>query len=331
MEPIRDHPSQGRVRVPERIVDYVSGRIKRTRRTKGKNKNGPVLNELRRISRMETTKKPLKKAAAAKRKNHKTSSASRRTVSYKLNDGEHAELERAERKGFLTVSGGQGSHRSRGRGGHFSSALTKAHRQKCAAKSKPQITLFKAVGTRGRTVVDQVLVDLSPLRLHGQSDDAREVEESLLQWKRQILTAAGNAGMRFRDQEDEDVDDDSMEQGRDDDESDMDPTLVEDQVTFAVPKTGKRPLLRESWSSAPIHRLPVLRLGVFEGERKNAKAMAKELAKVWEIPEEPPAATFSGTSAGGKTPSRRKGSTRYRDAGLSAHRRRGGGHRQAWF
>ena len=37
-----------------------------------------------------------------------------------------------------------------------------------------------------------------------------------------------------------------------------------------------------AWSVDPIWKLPVVSMGVFEGERSNAKAMAKELSVLWE-------------------------------------------------
>jgi len=43
----------------------------------------------------------------------------------------------------------------------------------------------------------------------------------------------------------------------------------------------------DSWATEPISRLPVVSMGIFEGERSNAKAMAKELADLWGIPREP--------------------------------------------
>ena len=37
--------------------------------------------------------------------------------------------------------------------------------------------------------------------------------------------------------------------------------------------------------SLPISKVPVISMGVFEGERAKAKAMARELASLWELPQ----------------------------------------------
>jgi hypothetical protein len=42
----------------------------------------------------------------------------------------------------------------------------------------------------------------------------------------------------------------------------------------------------QSWASEPIWKLPCVSLGVFEGQRAQAKAMANALAKLWELPEQ---------------------------------------------
>ena len=86
----------------------------------------------------------------------------------------------------------------------------------------------------------------------------------------------------------------------------------------------------DSWANQPISRLPVLSMGDFEGERANAKAMARELAVLWDLPEESNEATTTDSpstlltepqcadsvSAGGR------GATQKRDRKKQNRRRR---------
>jgi hypothetical protein len=44
----------------------------------------------------------------------------------------------------------------------------------------------------------------------------------------------------------------------------------------------------DDWATQPMCKLPVLSMGFFEGERSNAKAMARELSELWGVLEEPP-------------------------------------------
>merc|ERR1712045_285915 len=68
-------------------------------------------------------------------------------------------------------------------------------------------------------------------------------------------------------------------------------------------------IVPEKWAVEPIWRLPVISIGVFEGERPKAKAMVKELASVWELLDTGVAVDFipvknrrnAGAKRGGRT------------------------------
>ena len=80
---------------------------------------------------------------------------------------------------------------------------------------------------------------------------------------------------------------------------------------------------RDEWAHKPIGGLPSLAL-VFQGERSSAKAMAKELAVLWEIPEK----VEMGVEAMHEVDDKRRSKNKVK--GLRQYRRRGGGHRQAF-
>ena len=73
----------------------------------------------------------------------------------------------------------------------------------------------------------------------------------------------------------------------------------------------------EAWANDPISKLPVLSLGVFEGERSKAKAMARELALLWDIPEE-----LEETISNGSNESFKKGNKQKRNNKKDNQRRR---------
>lgn len=307
VEPIRDHPTFGRVRVPERLVDYVSGIAKKTKSGK--------LNGLRRISCDDVDR--LSRGQPSKKRGYGS-----RNVPHRLNEVERAELNRASAKGFLVLAG-TGNRRTR-----KGSPLANIHRQWCDARGKPQIIVFKAVAGGGKecgAVVDQVVVDLSPLRLHGLFDSDEQVADFLVKWKAEILSAAAESGMEMRDEcLDNDDDDDVNECDHDDDCG-----LLQrvDESSYVVNYMGKD--VQEAWASNPIWKLPVVSIGVFEGQRSQAKSMARQLALLWEIPEE----SKDNSGASGPTSRRDAGAKRggrTKVKGMSEHRRRGGGHRQAW-
>ena len=279
VEEIQDNPKYGRVRVPERMVAYVIGAA-----TKGPNGSQ---NGLRRISRDDVER--LSRGQPAKKKGYGS-----RNVPHRLNEEERSEMDRASKKGYVTLSG-RGNRRAR-----KGSPLINIHRQWCDAREKPQIMLLKAIG--GKTV-DQVVVDLSPLRLSG-CFDAAQVDDFLVKWKVEILTAADKAGMEVEETSTED--DETFE-----DESEY--VLTVDEAN------------QEAWATKPIWQLPPVTVTV-RGERSRAKAMAKELAVLWNIPEpekEPSVGAVNRRTAG----ARKGGRTKVN--GLS-EKRRGGGHRQAY-
>jgi hypothetical protein len=253
VECIRDEPRQNRVRVPERLVAYLCGEAKRT-------SDGGV-NTLRRVTRAEVSQMSNGKSSPTKKKIIK-----KPTVPMRLNDKEQQEMERAERKGFVSLLS------VANRRGRTNSALANVHREWCDSREKPQIILCKATGGRP---LDHVIVDLSPLRIHGILDDPDTAEDFLIRWKTQILLAAEHSGMELRDDYFEDNTLESSDVSVEGEPCDMD-TCTELVMTID----------REAWRMEPICRLPVVSIGVFEGERARAKAMAKELAELWDIPEE---------------------------------------------
>lgn len=281
------------------MVEYVSGRMKQTR-------SGEA-NTMRRISRDDVER--LSRGQPSKRKGYGS-----RNVPHRLNEAEQAELARAARKGYLSMLGG-GNRRTR-----KGSPLTNIHRQWCDAREKPQILLYKAVGGRA---VDEVVIDLSPLRLNGLFDNPELVEEFMVRWKAQILTEAYNAGMELREQlnnKGEECDSTIADNGCEDDDDDDDDITTTYTITIAA-------LDQQAWATSPIWKLPVVSLGVFEGERSKAKTMASNLAKLWDIPETIEKETGNGPKTRRDAGARHGGKTNVK--GLTEHRKRGGGHRQA--
>jgi len=295
VECIRDHPKMGRVRVPEQLVEYVSGQIKKTR--------SGEQNTLRRISRDDVDR--LSRGQPSKKKGYGS-----RNVPHRLNEQERAELDRAAKRGFLTLTGG-GNRRAR-----KGSPLANIHRQWCDAREKPQIVLYKAI--YGGRAIDEVVIDLSPLRLQGLFDDPALVEEFSVKWKTDMLKEAYDAGMELREyNNDEDDDDDDEEESHGDASADL-------GSSFTITIDGST---KEAWATQPIWKLPVVSIGVFEGERSKAKIMASALGKLWDIPE-PEKAPAHGAKNRRTAGARNGGRTKMK--GMSEHRKRGGGHRQAW-
>jgi len=287
VEEIRDKPGIGRVKVPERMVTYVSGAPKKTR---GGNRNG-----LRRISRDDVER--LSRGQPSKKKGYGS-----RNVPHRLDAAERAEMERAAKKGYVTLSG-MGNRRTR-----KGSPLANIHRQWCDAREKPQILFYKAVGGKP---LDQLVFDLSPLRLWGLFDDPKQVDEFIIKWKTEIMTAAVSNGMEIR--------------GEAEDDEEEDPEEEEDSIEYLVTLDEAS---QEAWATSPIWKLPVISMGVFEGERSKAKAMAKELAVLWDIPEKEK--ETSGGPRNRRAAGARKGG-KDKMKGLSHHRKRGGGHRQSFY
>lgn len=309
VQPIIDHPTYGRVRVPEKFVAFVCGPVKRASRSYTKDKS------LRRVSRDDVDR--LSRGQPSKKKGFGS-----RNVAHRLNDEERAEFDRAARKGFLVVNGSSGVRRAR-----KGSPLINIHRQWCDARAKPQIIVYKT--SNGR-MGDILVVDISPVRLHGL-DNVDDANELTVQWRGDISTAAAANEMDLTTAGNNDDDDDD----KGEEEAESDESLVEcnneDDIDesdcvngFLLVVDEKNP---EAWATRPIWQLPTVPLGKYIGTRSNAKAMAKELATLWEVPEinaapgdGPKNRRQAGAKHGGKT----------KVKGISEHRRqRGGGHRQA--
>jgi hypothetical protein len=265
------------------MVAYACGEAKKTR-------DGRV-NHLRRISRDDVER--LSRGQPSKNRGYGS-----RNVPHRLNEEERQEMDRASRKGYITLAG---TGYRRGRKG---SPLANIHRQWCDAREKPQVVLCKASGGRP---LDNVIVDLSPLRINGLFDDAAQVEDFLVKWKVQILTVAESTGMELRETYVEDNTLDKMESLDDNDDD------VRTEYTAIVDA--------EAWATQPIWRLPVVSMGVFEGERSKAKAMAGELAELWEIPE---IHIEGGSGAQNRRNAGAKNGGKTKMKGLRNHRR--GGH-----
>lgn len=220
-----------------------------------------------------------------------------RRVPHRLNGDERSSFERAVKFGFITLDG---TGYRRGRKG---SPLANIHRQWCDSRAKPQIIVCKATGGR---MLDNVIVDLSTLRIGPL--ETGDVELNLLrQWKTDILLSAEKVGMVLVDEYDEDntftLETDSEFEGED--------TYFETTVDA------------NAWASDPIWKLPSVSMGVFEGERVKAKAMARELASLWEVSEKAQVQMRGVKSKGPKN--RRnagaRGGGKTKMKGLSKHRR----------
>lgn len=292
VEAIKDTPGGRRVRIPESMIAYVSGgpkKMKQPRKKKSANNgsDGNSVGSLRSVSVPTTTKHANKNKQQLKRKaGGSASNVKKNNRKPRWSDAQLAELERAHRKGFITVS----AHNSR---------LASAHRTWCDGRRKPHICLVKQQQRFTAQTVDQVVVDLSPLRLGGTTtttNDDADVSAQIAQFKADILTAASGCGMKLCGQMDE-YDEENASDNSDKGESAL-TTISSTASTASIPTT--QPL-------RPIDQLPAISL-IFQGERHQAKEMAKTLALLWEVPA--PAERTVGS--------------------IARRRRRGGGHRQAW-
>lgn len=226
-----------------------------------------VLPKVRRVSRDDVDR--LSRGLAAKVKGYGS-----RAVPHRLNEAESQEWERARIRGYLQVAG---TGRRRERKG---SPLCNLHRQWCDALGRPQVVLFKVVGSvdAGEPVRDELVVDLSPLRLRGAYLDPAEVEALENGYREILQSAAIQNNMVFVPENAEDQED----------FDDNDAKILADA---------------SDWATLPIWKLPMVRVGELEGERSNAKRMAKQLAELWTIPEKTPRAASSmlHKKGGGKT------------------------------
>ena len=171
--------------------------------------------------------------------------------------------------------------------------------------------------------MDQVIIDLAPLRLHGLFETDASVEEFLIQRKTDMLREAYHAGMELRESihwEDEEEDDQVENNNADmeDEEENIDGSST--SYTITILESAQK-----AWATQPIWKLPVISMGVFEGERSKAKTMAAALAKAWEIPE-PEAPPSQGDAKNRRTAGAKTGG-RTKMNGLSEKWRRR--HRQA--
>jgi hypothetical protein len=334
VEAIRDDTTV--VRIPEYMVEYVYGPMKKNRNDGGndhktsKSSNNDNDVKVQRISKDDVER--LSRGQPSKRKGYGS-----RSVPHRLNDDERQELDRAARKGYLTLIGG-GNRRTR-----KGSPLKNIHRQWCDARDCPQILLYKAVGGKA---IDEVVIDLSPLRLHGLFDTPELVEDFLIRWKAEILSTAYETDMKLLDKTSSTLntndDDDECEVASvddDDNESNSDRDCVEEVQIPTTYTITLQALDQQAWATNPIWQLPVVSLGLFQGERSKAKTMASKLAKLWNIPEVitmndvSSSSEYSGTTGHGPKSRRDAGANKgghTKVKGLQEHRKRGGGHRQAW-
>lgn len=293
------------VRVPERLVAFVKG-VKAVRR---------ILQEERQSSSSTAppVKKPKVKAAKSwsPPKSSTPSSSSNRKLYRHLKPEQQAELDRALLKGFLVLDAPKHNPR-----------LVDIHRRCCDARGVPQVMVVKGRGS-GRWALDRVLVDLSPLRLQAVFDDP---DSFLVRRKIDIFSAATATGMELLrgDQEaceldcareaaesETEVGADLVVGGSNDDDNHW-------TCAYAVTiDTGKN---NNAYASKPISKLPPLSVGIFVGDRPQAKAMAKELSDVWELPD--PAVQEQRDE---------ERTRRQQVQGKAPRRNRGGGNHQEFF
>jgi hypothetical protein len=265
VEPITDFKGQNRVRVPGKIVAYVLGYVPK--------EDEQVSNDAR-TDGNSTGSKPKKRYSSgnnsgsnrAKKKNNKRNgdgAGNRKPMFERLPESDRRAFERASRKGFVTLEG-TGYRR-----GRKSSALANLHREWCDKRSKPQIVLCKASGGRP---LDNVIVDLSPLRLGILSPDV--MDAAILNYKKQIVKAAEASGMILRS----DYVEDNSEK--------VAIVEVEEQTGIAEVLIGVPHFDSSAWAKEPISSLPTVSMGVFEGERICAKRMVKALSSLWQVPDD---------------------------------------------
>lgn len=277
VEEIRDHPKMGRVKVPDRLVSYVVGAPKKTSATKNK------VSSLRNVKRQNSKSNSKKQHVSTKEQRKRKRQELQSQLQFPLSMDQQDELLRAARRGYLTLEGKSQSRFN---------PLANAHRQYCDEREQPHIVLCKADSQgSGNNPLDHLIVDLSPLRMVGVDDEESDaMEEFMTQWKAQILSAAATAGMELHPEYKQD---NCHKLSVDEEEEcfvDMDEGITHRiQSSDEEEKSEYTMTLSEddSWAIQPISKLPVVTLGVFEGERSKAKAMAKELAELWGIPSEP--------------------------------------------
>jgi hypothetical protein len=301
VEEVKDSPKTGeRVNIPGKLVAYVTG-SKALLNEMRKRHTTTANNKLQRISRDDVER--LSRGQASKQRGYGS-----RKVPHRLNDPERSEWDRAARKGYLSLVG-SGNRRTR-----KGSPLVNIHRQWCDARAKPQILLYKA--TSGRTI-DQVVIDISPLRLHGMFDDPSHVEDFMVKWRAQAMTAAVQCELEISEDSTNLYDNASNE---------IDISF-DDRVDNNTIYTITLENMQEAWATKPIWKLPEVHIGIFEGERSKAKLMAKTLAELWEIPEEQKIPNVDGGNESVSAAQEKQ----KRKTFQAKERKRGGGHRQEWY
>lgn len=284
VEEIKSFPGCNRVRVPEKIVAYTVGEAKKTR-------DGKV-NTMRRSSQAEA--EPPRRRKQARKKRHSSFS-----IADRLKGKEQRDFLRAVRNGYITLDG---TGFRRGRKG---SPLASSHRQLCDDRVMPQIIFCKASGGRP---LDNVIVDLSPLRIGALSPNQTVADEHLAKWTLDITKAAEKAGMVLIPEYNED-NSLKLQNGN----GLKDENAVDYNSTISVSS--------DSWAAEPISCLPVISMGVFEGERSNAKVMVKELSSLWETNHELALEEIEDRPKNGRF-SEGKWDGPARAKGLSQHRKR---------
>lgn len=331
VEEIRDDSRIGRVRVPEKMVAYVLGASKTTTNSVSKRKNTRrPADTMRRIARLEdainsTPKLPSSSTSRmnTKKRGDRNNGRSRpgqrlsmssRPAAFDLNKSEQRVMERAIRRGYITLEGSATKGYTRRR--CTQSRLASAHRQWCDERAIPHIVHCKISdknssngcdGNSGKRsnyqLLDCVIVDLSPLRVHtdggGATSDDFDVNDFLVRWKAEIATAAAMAGMELRRRDYKQSNYEILsalddEQSKEEECSVLFDSCEEDEATLQLSSEGSATDAvefvmelsdQDSWINNPISLLPFLSMGTFEGERRQAKAMATELAQLWETAE----------------------------------------------
>ena len=262
VEPITDFKGQNRVRVPGKIVAYVLGYVPK--------EDEQVSSESRTNANYIDNKSNKRESAGnncgsnkARKKNINKRHGSRQSMFERLPESDQRAFERASRQGFVTLEG-TGYRR-----GRKSSALATLHREWCDKRSKPQIVLCKASGGRP---LDNVIVDLSPLRLGIFSPDV--MDTAILKYQKQIIKVAEASGMILRS----DYVEDNSEK--------VAIVEVEEQTGMAEVLIGVPTFDSSAWAKKPLSSLPTVSMGVFEGERVCAKRMVKALSTMWQVPDD---------------------------------------------
>lgn len=264
VEPITDFKGQNRVRVPGKIVAYVLGYVpKEDEQASNESRTNASLIDNNPNKRHSTGNNSGSNKAKKKNSKRNGGGGGRQPMFERLPESDQRAFERASRQGFVTLEG-TGYRR-----GRKSSPLANLHREWCDKRSKPQIVLCKASGGRP---LDNVIVDLSPLRLGILSPDG--MDAAILKYKKQIIKAAEASGMTLRS----DYVEDNSEK--------VAIVEVEEQTGIAEVLIGVPTFDSSAWAKKPISSLPTVSMGVFEGERVCAKRMVKALSTLWQVPDD---------------------------------------------